>query len=69
MSIAAEPVPTRAIATVRDDMNRLRGRLFQFVEAIGLPGKQEDAIKALIRQLTYDAQGNLEAALRDGDRI
>jgi hypothetical protein len=66
MSIAAEPVPTRAIGTLRDDMNRLRGRLFQAIEAAGMPTKQETAVKALIRQLTYDAQANLEAALRHG---
>jgi hypothetical protein len=67
MSIATEPVPTRGIQTLRDDMNRLRGRLFQAIEAAGMPAKQEDAIKALIRQLTYDAQANLEASLRHGD--
>jgi hypothetical protein len=54
------------IETVREDMNRLRGRLFQFVEAIGLPDKQENAVKGLVRTLTYDAQANLEAALREG---
>lgn len=53
-----------AIDAVRTDMNRLRGRLFQFAEALGLPGRQETAIKGLIRQLTYDAQANLEATLR-----
>jgi hypothetical protein len=52
------------IQTLRDDMNRLRGRLFGFVDAIGLPDKQETAIKSLIRQLTYDAQADIEAALR-----
>jgi hypothetical protein len=55
-----------AIEQVRSDMNRLRGRLFQFIEAVGLPKKQEDAVKGLIRQLTYDAQADLEATLRGG---
>ncbi|CAB4197599.1 hypothetical protein UFOVP1313_21 [uncultured Caudovirales phage] len=54
-----------AITAVREDMNRLRGRLFGAVEAIGLPDKQENAIKGLIRQLTYDAQSDLEAVLRE----
>lgn len=55
----------RAIQCVREDMNRLRGRLFGAVEAAGLPEKQENAIKGLIRQLTYDAQADLEAVLRE----
>lgn len=49
---------------MRDHMNRLRGRLFGAVEATGMPDKQENAIKGLIRQLTYEAQADLEAALR-----
>ena len=56
-----------AITEVRDGMNRLRGRLFQSIEAIGLPERQENAIKGLIRQLTYDSQSALEAILRGGD--
>lgn len=52
------------IKQVRDDMNRLRGRLFGAVEATGMPEKQEDAFKGLIRQMTYDAQANLEGILR-----
>lgn len=53
-----------AIKEVRDDMNRLRGRLFGAIEATGMPTKQENAVKGLIRQLTYDAQANLEGILR-----
>jgi len=49
-------------------MNRLRGRLFGCVEAAGLPEKQENALKGLIRQLTYDSQANLEAALHGEER-
>jgi hypothetical protein len=57
----------RAISVLRTDMNRLRGKLFGAVEAAGLPDKQENALKGLVRQLTYDAQGNLEATLRRGE--
>lgn len=53
-----------AIKCVRDDMNRLRGRLFGAIEATGMNEKQESAVKGLIRQLTYDTQANLEAHLR-----
>jgi hypothetical protein len=45
-------------------MNRLRGRLFQAIEATGLPPEQQTAIKGLIRSLTYDAQADLESSIR-----
>ena len=57
----------QAIKELRDGMNRLRGGMFSAVEAVDLPTKQENALKGLIRQLTYDAQGNIEAALRSED--
>lgn len=53
-----------AIQELRDDMNRLRGTLFGAIEAVGLPEKQENALKGLVRQLSYDAQGHIESALR-----
>jgi len=53
------------IDVMRTDMNRLRGRLFQLVEAAGLPEKQEAALKGCIRTQTYDAQSRLESALRE----
>lgn len=53
-----------AIEQVREDMNRVRGRLFGAIEAVGLPERQENAIKGLIRHLTYDAQANLESTIR-----
>jgi len=52
------------ITDVRDDFNRLRGRLFQFLESMGLPEAQTDAAKGMIRTLTYDSQARLEAVLR-----
>lgn len=58
---------TRAVTVMRRDMNTLRGRLFGAVEAVGLPQKQETAIKGLIRTLTYASQADLEAALREDD--
>jgi hypothetical protein len=46
-------------------MNRLRGHLFEAVEAVGFQSiKQEDALKGLIRHITYVTQTNIEAALR-----
>ena len=45
-------------------MDRLRRQLFNAIEAANLPEKQEDALKDLIRGLTYDTQANLEAVIR-----
>jgi hypothetical protein len=57
-----------AFEELRHGMDRLRGRLFSTIEAMGLPEKQENAAKGLIRQTTYDCQANLEAAIRqNGD--
>ncbi len=55
---------SEAIEQVREDFNRLRGRLFGSIEAVGLPAKQENALKGLIRVTTYDCQANLEQTLR-----
>jgi len=52
------------IQALRDEMNRLRGHLFGAVEATGMATKQEAAFKGLIREFTYAAQTNLEAAMR-----
>jgi hypothetical protein len=46
-------------------MNRLRGRMFQVIEAAGLPERQETALKGVIRATTYDVQVAVEAELRD----
>jgi hypothetical protein len=59
----SSPAPIREL---RDGMNRLRAGLFSSIEAVGLPDKQEVALKGLIRQLSYDAQANIESALRRG---
>ena len=53
-----------AIGVVREEMNALRGHLFESVEAVGLPHTQEDAFKGLIRTFTYTAQTGIEARLR-----
>jgi hypothetical protein len=55
-----------AIEQLRDGMNRLRGRLFQLVEACGLPDHQEHALKGCVRTTTYESQADIESALRGG---
>jgi hypothetical protein len=41
---------------VRDESNRLRGRLCGFIEACGLPEKQERGAIQTLKQLSYDAE-------------
>lgn len=60
----AQETTDPAITSMREDMNRLRGRLFGALEAVGLPDKQENAVKGLVRTLTYEIQASLEATLR-----
>ena len=57
-----------AIQDFRDGMNRLRGRLFQAVEATGINDGHQTAIKGLIRSLTYDLQADVEASIRNARR-
>ena len=54
-----------AIDEVREGMDRLRGRLFEVIEATGMPERQEDAAKRVIRRTTYDVQASIEGALRN----
>jgi len=56
-----------AITEMREGFNHVRLGLFNAIEACNLPRKQENALKGLVRQLTYDAQGSLEATLRGRD--
>jgi hypothetical protein len=54
------------ISRVRRDLGGLRGQMFDLIEAVGLPERQETALKRCVRRHTYDAQGRLEALLRGG---
>lgn len=58
-----------AIEQSRKHMDRLRGRLFGLVEAVGFEPKQEAALKRCIRTTTYDAQADLERTLRSGVNV
>jgi hypothetical protein len=59
------PHPDVAAVGVRDDYDRLRGRLFELLEAMGLTVRQEQAAKRLIRSITYESQASVEAALSE----
>jgi hypothetical protein len=53
-----------AVVELREQMDKLRGRLFQRIESFGLEPKHESACKGVIRQTTYDAQAEIESKLR-----
>ena len=54
------------IQQARDEFGRMRAHLFEMIEAAGLPQRQEDGLKGLIRTITYESQASVEAALRRG---
>jgi len=56
------------IEVVRDEFSRLRRNLFEMVEATGMPKRQEDAWKSVIRTTTYSSQATVEGALRGGKK-
>jgi hypothetical protein len=53
------------VQAMREHFNRLRGRLFGAIEATGMPKEQQNAVKGLVRHLTYDAQADLEETLKN----
>jgi hypothetical protein len=57
-----------AFELLREDMDRLRGRLFQLAEAAGMPERQEQAFKGLVRQQTYASQAKLTEILRQNGK-
>lgn len=59
-------VDQRALTRLREDMDRLRGRLFELFEAFGLDEPQAEAAKRVVRRTTYDMQLALERDLRGG---
>lgn len=59
------PVREGDITEIRDQMDKLRGRLFQAIEAWGPGRKREEAMKGQVRTITYHFQANLEAMTRE----
>lgn len=51
--------------SVHVGFNRLRGRLAGFIEGCGLPQRQERAIIATLKSLTYDHERDLIELLKD----
>lgn len=57
-------VTQEAITGIREDFNRLRGKLFEVIEVTGMPDQQQAAFKGIVRNLTYQAQADLESTIR-----
>jgi hypothetical protein len=67
------PNEKRALDVLNSELTRLRGHLFETVEAMGLPVQQCEAAKRLIRRQSFTSQNLIQAALRgdyagDGSR-
>lgn len=61
--VASERIET-ARSVNREEFNTLRGKLFQAIEAFGLPAQQERAAKGVIRDVTWQSQAAMESALQ-----
>lgn len=65
MSQVWEQLPAREIA-IRE-LNSMRGRLCTIIESAGLPHKQERAIIALVKNLSFQNQNVIERLIDDLD--
>lgn len=54
---------------VRKEMNRLRGRLAGFVEACGIPEREERLIISTMKQLSYDVENHIVEEMADNGRL
>lgn len=57
--------PTELEALVRTEMNRLRGKYAGYVEACGLPERQERSLISTMKSFSYDAEGHIADAINE----
>ena len=50
---------------IRDEFNRMRGRLCGFIEACGLPERQERGAIATLKSLSYDAENEIVSLVNE----
>ncbi|HWK25653.1 MAG TPA: hypothetical protein VNS09_03775 [Solirubrobacter sp.] len=62
--MTSDQIIATSIDVNRQEGNRVRGRLFEAIEAAGLPERQENALKGVIRNVSYQHQTAVESALR-----
>jgi len=43
-------------ALIREEFNRMRGRVLGLIESWGLPERQENGCKSTFKSLTYDSE-------------
>jgi hypothetical protein len=53
---------------IRDEFNRMRGRLCGFIEACGLPERQERGAIATLKSLSYDAENMIVDLVQESDK-
>lgn len=53
------------MSVTAEEFNRLRGRICGLIESWGVPERQERAMIATFKALTYDAQKKIEAQHED----
>lgn len=54
---SSSPTPADKVAS---EFNTLRGRVLGFIEACGLPERQETGMKSTFKSLTYDAESRIK---------
>lgn len=70
--MSRETSPGDLEGTVRSEFNRMRGRLCGFIEAVGMPEKQERGAIQTLKSLSYDSENLIvdllsESEIVDGD--
>lgn len=58
------PVDESLEATVRREMNRFRGKMAGFIEACGLPEKQERGLVSHMKNLSYETEKGIQDAVK-----
>lgn len=52
---------------IRTEFNRMRGQLCGFIEACGLPEKQERGAIATLKTLSYNAENEIVGLVKERD--
>lgn len=61
----ANPPASECEKLVRKEFNRMRGRLSGFIEACGLPERQERGAISTLKSLSYDSENLIVETVND----
>jgi hypothetical protein len=50
---------------IASEFNTLRGRVLGLIESWGLPERQENGCKSLVKSLTYDSEKRIKELVED----